>query len=239
MTDESGVERRGSRTLEEMRKGIYTGTVTIHADAMSLLPKGSDFFRLFAELHRDVERMSALFTEFVREFGNIDGFVDRAHEIESSADKTAHRIVEELNRSFITPFDREDIHRLAYEMDEIVDLIEDIVRNVHLYHFSGKVEHMDEFAACISQATVHLGKMVVHLKDMKHTPAFLREKIAIHEIEDKADLLFESAIDRLFRESTDPILVIKTKDILEEMETVVDKYQHVGNMIESIVIKMS
>lgn len=204
-----------------------------------LLPKGSDFFELFKELQRDVERMSDLFAEFVKHFDDFDGYVEKAHEIEASADKTAHRIVEELNRSFITPFDREDIHYLAYEMDEIVDLIEDIVRNVRMYHFVGKVESMDEFAECMVRAAGHLGKMTEHLRRMKRTPEFLKEKIAIHEIEDRADLLFENAIDRLFRDGADPILVIKTKDILEEMENVIDKYQQVGNLIESIVIKMS
>lgn len=204
-----------------------------------LLPKGSDFFDLFGQLQGDVERMSTHFSDFVKDFKDFDGYVEKAHEIEMSADKTAHRIVGELNRSFITPFDREDIHHLAYEMDEIVDLIEDIIRNVQLYHFKERVESMDEFADCFVQATGHLGQMTEQLKRMKHTPEFLKEKIAIHEIEDRADLLFENAIDKLFSDGGDPILVIKTKDILEEMENVVDKYQHVGNMIESIVIKMS
>lgn len=206
---------------------------------MSLLPKGVEFFELFRELQREVERMSVLFSGFAKESSDFDPYIEKAHEIEASADKVAHRIVEELNRSFITPFDREDIHHLAYEMDEIVDLIEDIVRNVNLYHFTSKVDSMEGFAECIVQATGHLGKMVENLRKMKHTPEFLKDKIAIHEIEDRADLLFETAIDRLFRDGHDPILVIKTKDILEEMENVVDKYQHVGNLIESIVIKMS
>ncbi len=204
-----------------------------------LLPKGSGFFDLFEQLQRDVEKMSALFSDFVKHFDDFDGYVEKAHEIEASADKTAHRIVEELNLSFITPFDREDIHHLAYEMDEIVDRIEDIIRNVRMYHFTEKVESMDEFADCIALATGHLGKMTQHLKQMRHSPTFRKEKIAIHEIEDRADLLFEDAIDRLFREGNDPILVVKTKDILEEMENVVDKYQEVANLIESIVIKMS
>lgn len=203
------------------------------------LPKSSDFFDLFEGLQRDTERMSKLFAEYSKNFDNFDAYIERAHEIEASADKTAHAIVEELNRSFITPFDREDIYHLAYEMDEIVDLIEDVVRNVHLYHFTEKVVSMEAFADCMTQATVHLGKMISHMRQMKHTPEFLQEKMAVHAIEDRADLLFESEIETLFRNGSDPILVIKTKDILESMENIVDKYQHVGNIIEGIIIKMS
>lgn len=204
-----------------------------------LLPKGTVFFELFRKMRTDVENMSALFQEFVKNFDDFEDYMTRAHVIEKSADDTAHRIVDELNRSFITPFDREDIHYLVYELDDIVDRIEDIIRNIHLYHVVHKVDSMDEFAACISEATRQLGKMMTHLERLKHTPALTREKIRIHEIEDQADLLFENAMSRLFQNGNDPVEIVKTKDILEAMETVVDKYQAVGNLIEGIIIKMN
>lgn len=183
--------------------------------------------------------MSSLFSEFVVSFDDFESYALRAHRIEHRADETAHRIIMELNRSFVTPFDREDIHFLAQELDEIIDRIEDVIRNVHLYHFTKKVDSMDEFAECIHKATYYLGKMMSHLKRMKYTPALTAEKIKIHEIEDQADLLFEGAMSRLFERGGDPIEVIKNKDLLEEMENIIDKYQGVSNLIESIIIKVS
>ena len=206
-----------------------------------LLPKSNVFFDLFRKMQCDIEKMSRLFSEFSTRFdtATFEDFIAKAHIIENNADNTAHTIVDQLNTSFITPFDREDIHFLAYEMDEIVDRIEDIIRNIHLYHFTEKVVSMDEFADCIARATTHIGVMLGHLEKMKNTRALTECKITIHEIEDEADLLFENAISTLFKKETDPIKVIKTKDILEEMETVVDKYQSLANLIENIIIKMS
>lgn len=204
-----------------------------------LLPKESIFFEHFRKMQGEIEAMSLLFGEFAASFDCFEDFATRAHAIEHRADEIAHRIIAELNISFITPFDRDDIHFLAQELDDIVDRVEDIIRDVHLYHFAKKVDSMDEFAECIRQATFHLGKMMRHLKKMKYTPSLTAEKIKIHEIEDRADILFENAMSRLFKNGGDPIEVIKTKAILEEMEEVVDTYQKVSNLIESIIIKGS
>jgi len=205
------------------------------------LQQSNVFFDLFRKMQCDIEKISSLFSEFSTRFdaATFEDFITRAHIIENNADNTAHAIVDQLNISFITPFDREDIHFLAYEMDDIVDRIEDIIRNIHLYHFTEKVHPIDEFADCIARATTHLGVMLDHLEKMKNTRTLTTCKIAIHEIEDEADLLFENAISTLFKEETDPVKIIKTKDILEEMETVVDKYQALANLIENIIIKMS
>jgi uncharacterized protein Yka (UPF0111/DUF47 family) len=204
-----------------------------------LLPKESVFFGHFLKMQGEIEAMSTLFGEFVEEFDRFEDYSKRAHVIEHRADETAHAIIAQLNQSFITPFDRDDIHFLAQELDEIVDRIEDVIRDVHLYHFSSRVDSMKEFAACIREATLYLGKMMRHLKRMKYTPILTKEKIKIHEVEDRADIVFENAMSRLFKKGGDPIEVIKNKALLEEMEEVVDMYQKVSNLIESIIIKGS
>ena len=91
----------------------------------------------------------------------------------------------------------------------------------------------------MAEATEHLGKLLEALEAGKHTKSVTRHKIRIHEIEDRADILFEQSIIRLFERERDPITVIKTKDVLEEMENVVDKFQTLANLIESTIIKMN
>jgi hypothetical protein len=190
-------------------------------------------------MQHDVEEMSTLFSTLSAMFTDFESFLAKAHVIEKRADETAHQIVAALNTSFITPFDREDIHHLAHEMDEIIDRIEEIVRNVHLYHLTSRVDSMKEFADCIQRATGHLAVMLGQLEHKKYTQGLTDEKIQIHEIEDEADVLFEQAMQRLFANTPDPLQVIKIKDMLEQMEMVVDKYRHVANLIESILIKVS
>jgi hypothetical protein len=184
-----------------------------------------------------MEEISLLFSKFADDFTDFKKYADDAHVIEKRADEKTHRLIEELNATFITPFDREDLYTLAHELDEIIDLIEDVIRNVYLYRVEKRIDAMKPFAKLISEDTARLGTMMELLSEMKHTPELLEAKIKIHNLEDDGDVIYEEAITKLFLEERDPIIVIKTKDILEQMEMIADKFQMVSDIIEGIVIK--
>lgn len=184
-----------------------------------------------------MEELSNLFTRFANEFGNFKKYAEDAHAIERNADEKTHRLIEELNTTFITPFDREDVYELAHELDDIIDMVEDVIRNVYLYGMDKQIPALKPFAKIISEDTKHLGTMIELLSEMKHTPELLEAKIKIHNLEDRGDTIYEEAITELFHHERDPTMVIKMKDILEQLENIADKYQSVSDLIEGIVIK--
>lgn len=216
---------------------LRTEAILCYDPFMKLMPTQSVFFELFLGLGKDLRELNALFSEFADSFTDFREYADRAHAIERNADEKIHRVINELNTSFITPFDREDVYALAHELDDVIDLLEDVIRSVHLYRVHKKIPAMATFAKLIAEDTKHLYRMLELFAQMKHTPELLQAKIHIHELEDRGDDAFEEAITALFEDCTDPIELIKTKDILEKMEMVMDAFQDVSNLIEGIIIK--
>ena len=202
-------------------------------------PRQDDFFLLFAELNTIQEEMVTLLLELAKKFANTEDYAKRAKKIEHKGDEKTHAIIEKLNKTFITPFDREDIYELTHELDDIIDLIENLIREFHLYHIKDKPVALDEFVPLISLASQNLNKMLVCLKAQKHTPELENVKIKIHDLEDEGDAIYEKSIFKLFQSETDPITLIKQKEILEKLENVMDKYQRVSDIIESLVVKSS
>lgn len=213
---------------------------TLHvmiSNTMKLMPKQDIFFEFFLGAGKDLRELSALFLKFADSFDDHKGYAERAHTIERDADEKTHRVIEELNTSFITPFDREDVYMLAHELDDIIDLLEDVILHIHMYRVKKKISALPQFAAIISEGANDLYEMLTILSHMKNTPDLKEAKIKIHHIEDRGDILFEEAVTKLFSEETDAIELVKVKDVLEKVEMVVDKMQEVSDLIEGIIIK--
>lgn len=204
-----------------------------------LFPKQPIFFELLKDLHSELEKITVLFDEFSHEFNHIEDYARRAKEIEHQADIKTHAIIDTLNKTFITPFDREDIYLLAHEFDDIVDLIENVIKFVGLYGITERIGAMAQFVPLINEATLELGKLLDSLHGQKYTEQLAQAKIHIHELEDQGDHFFSQAIGKLLREETDAIKVLKIKEILEGLEHIMDKYQKVSDIIEGIVVKSS
>lgn len=205
----------------------------------ALFPKQIAFFDLLKELSDQSERIAALLAEFFGNFKDFEAFANRAKAIEHEADKKSHEIVEKLNKTFITPIDREDIYMLTKELDDIVDLIENVIRDIYIYQITEKIDAMDDFAPIIVEASRYLGQLIDCLQEQKHTQKFLDLVIKIHELEDQGDTAFGRAITKLFKEETDHIKVVKLKDIIEGLEDIMDQYQAVSDTIEGIIVKSS
>lgn len=201
------------------------------------LPKQIAFFDLMVEVSDSVIEMVELLDEFNNNFKDFEGYSVRAKEIESKADRKTHEIIDRLNKTFITPIDREDIYLLAHELDDIVDLVESVIQNVRLYNVSNKLDAFGEFVPLIKAAGYCLKDLLLAFQKQKYSEELLGIKIKIHELEDKGDVVFRNAISKLFKEEKDPINVIKFKDILENMENTMDKFQKVADIIEGILVK--
>lgn len=202
-----------------------------------LRPKQDSFYVLFNSLGTDLQRISVLFASLAKDFKNFDSYAKRACAIEKDADEKTHQIIDELNQSFITPFDREDVYTLAHELDDIVDLTENVIRDICLYNFHEPIANMKEFAELFQEDADLIIRMLGALEKMKSDSELQRLKIGIHNNEDRGDALFAEGMKNLFRNEKDPIAIIKRKDVFEGMEMISDKYQDVSNIIEGIIIK--
>lgn len=201
------------------------------------LPKQVAFFDLMVEVSDSLIDMVELLDEFSKDFKDFEKYSVRAKEIESQADQKTHEIIDQLNKTFITPIDREDIYLLAHELDDIVDLVESVIQNVRLYNVTNKIDAFGEFVPLIKSAGYYLKELLLAFQKQKYSEELLGIKIKIHELEDQADVIFAKAISKLFTEEKDPINVIKFKDILENMENTMDKFQKVADIIEGILVK--
>ena len=167
----------------------------------------------------------------------IDNFVKLAQEIEHRADDITHEIVDRLNRTFITPFDREDIYCLTEELDDIVDRIENVVHNFAIYRVNPQEPFFKEFAELIIQDADYLSRLTEQLKLQKYSPAFKELIQKIHTIEDQGDEIFLKTLAHFFDNGPDAIEVIKLKDLIEDLERVLDKFQDASNTFENILVK--
>lgn len=205
---------------------------------MSLFfPKQPEFFKDLHELNGHLFSIVSLFSEFVKEFNNFKQYSKKASDIEHLGDDKTHEIITKLNSSFITPIDREDIYLLAHQLDDIIDLVENVIHNIELYDVKNKFFGLEIFAPIMLSASEEMGKMLAVMEKLKHSEELLAIKLRIHKLEDKADIAFAEAISKLFTTETNPITVIKIKDILENLEQIIDKFQTVCNIIEGIVVK--
>ena len=203
-----------------------------------LLPKEPAFGENFKEMSVCLSEITDLFKEFVVDFKDFEDYWHKAKDIEHRADAITHRVVNLLNQSFITPFDREDIYQLISDFDDIIDLIENTFHNIYLYEVPDKKPFIDEFAVLVDKATRALGALIEEtFKHQKYTDSIWKLICEIHDLEDEGDVVYHRELRRLFKEEKDPIAVIKWKDILGTLERIMDVCQKTSNTIEAIVVK--
>ena len=204
------------------------------------LPKEPAFFEHFQEMSVCLTEITSLFQEFAQRFRDFEAYWHKSKDIEHKADSIAHEIINLLNKSFITPFDREDIYRLIHEFDDIIDLLENTIHNIHLFEMTEKKDFINEFSELIAKATIALNTLLSEtFKHQKYTDVIWKLICEIHDLEDLGDLSDHRALRALFLEEKDPVKVIKWKDILQTLEHIMDVYQNMSNTIEGIVVKSS
>ncbi|MEW6745223.1 MAG: DUF47 domain-containing protein [Planctomycetota bacterium] len=201
-----------------------------------LIPKETSFFEFF-EGHMALTLSGA--KEFVGLVTGTGGFLPaakRIKEIEHEADTVTHRCVEVLRRTFITPIDRDDIHRLISRMDDIMDYLEAAAERISLYEITEMTPEVRELARLIVKATETLYTAVRGLRDLRHAEPILKACVDVNRLENEADTILRIAIARLFKETEDPITIIKWKEIYEDLENATDRCEDVANIIENFVL---
>lgn len=200
---------------------------------LSLVPKEQDYFRMFSELAANLDAAAQLLVRFMND-GDRESLAAAILEHEHVGDKIVHDIVRRLNKSFITPIDREDIYDLVATTDEILDNIEAAADMVVLYRVGETTEQARRQAEVIAKATPLLKECMDNLEK----PKGLDERIiAINSLENDGDRILRDAIASLFDGEMACTDIIKWKDIYEILEAAIDECEHVANVIESIVLK--
>lgn len=200
-----------------------------------LIPKEEKFFALFQEMTKNIVVGSQLLKKMLDEFSNAASIQHEIKNIEHNGDQLTHNIIKKLNVSFITPFDREDIHELASALDDILDLIDASAQHILMYKVDIITPPAKELGFIIQKACENVHKAVLGLgKKYEHIAEYCVE---INSLENEADRVRQDAITKLFDEEKDPIKLIKWKEIYETLEHVTDKCEDAANILESVVLK--
>lgn len=204
-----------------------------------LLPKDKKFFPLFGQGTENLVKGSKVLVELVNTTSpeKRKELVKEIEHIEHTGDNITHMIFNELSRNFITPFDREDMHALASDIDDILDFIHGSAKRMDLYKVSEVSDSMTMLADCVLKGAIELNVAVKNLENMKNSNIIKEACVKINSLENHADDVFNMAIARLFEEEKDPINIIKIKEILSALETATDKCEDAANTIQTILVK--
>jgi len=204
------------------------------------LPKDRVFYTLFENASGNLEKIAQKLVMVVNEpdFNKRAAIIKEMEDLEHQNDLLTHNIFLELGKNFITPFDREDIHSLATALDDIADYIYSAGKKINFYKIDPTVDSgIQKTADAIQQAVLAVNQAVIELRNLKNTQKIVECVIKINSIENSADDLFDLSIEKLFESDVDAKELIKKREIYQVMETVTDKCEDAGNVIESIVVK--
>jgi predicted phosphate transport protein (TIGR00153 family) len=201
---------------------------------LQLIPRDAQFYDLFAQVASRMSGSATLLHEMFKDPRKIEQNVASIKTLEHEADNLTHDTIDRINRTFVTPFDREDIHALAGHLDEVVDLIDGCARRVAIFHIKESRQHSVILSEVHVRATRANEDSVKKKKDPNAVMAANRQ---LKMLEEEGDSVYHEAVENLFRTSTDAIEVIKWKELLDKIEDAIDQCEDVGNTLQSIALK--
>ena len=203
----------------------------------NLFPREFSFFTLFNEQVNYAVDAARHFKEITAK-GEVDhAAYEKIQHLEHKGDDAAHAIIDQLNKTFIAPFDREDIHGLAIRIDDIIDIINSIVNRLRIYKISGVNKRLVEFAAVIEDSVHAVARAVNGLNNTKNSKAIQEACVEVNRLENVGDSMRDDFLAELFEIEKDPITVIKWKEIYQDAETVLDICEDVAHIVDSILVK--
>ncbi|MEA4922647.1 MAG: DUF47 family protein [Eubacteriaceae bacterium] len=195
------------------------------------------FYGMFTDFCEKILEAAEAFADIVHNFEDVDNKVANMKVLETECDMEAHKILQALHGSFITPFDREDIYSITREMDEIVDCMEEVANRFSVFDIREIKPEAVVMADMTVQSIKELKKMFEHLPELKKNSMVMEQIIEVNRIENEGDVIFRRALSTLFREEKDPIELIKWKHLFEQMEESLDSCETVANILEGVVMK--
>jgi predicted phosphate transport protein (TIGR00153 family) len=200
----------------------------------SIIPREEKYFEMFNEMAGLIDVAGQTLVRLFEDMAKAEGYAEELHATEHKCDELTHGVLKRLNKSFITPIDREDIHALISALDTVVDLMEGTAARVIMYDVKESTPAMRELARLLAETASALGRSVAKLNSNE---GILDSLIEVHGLESKADGLYRKAIRELFAGSTDALGVIKCKEIYEKLENAIDACEGAANVLENITLK--
>lgn len=203
---------------------------------ISLIPKDTSFFQMFSEMSDNLVTGARTLVDLFASYRDVEKTIDTVQQIERHGDELTHNVLTKLNQTFITPFDREDIHQLASSLDDVLDFINASGARLVMYRITDPPPAAGELSKIILLQSQELQKAVSLLQKQKNGDV-LTHCVEINRLENEADQVSQRGITKLFDNEKDPINLIKTKELLEFLERATDKAEDAANVLETVVLK--
>jgi uncharacterized protein len=202
----------------------------------NILPQDITYFEKFNEMTRRIHESALILDQFFKNSSPVSNVADQIKRLEHECDEISHEILRGIDRTFITPIDREDIHQLAVRLDDVIDLIDGTVRRLSVFNISEPTAQGRRLSLIIVQITQ---EMVEAVGDLRKQKGVIAHCIRMKKLENEGDVAYQDAVASLFREPIPAIEVIKWKDVYEHMEGCIDQCEAVAHVLESVVLKHS
>ncbi|MFA6078663.1 MAG: DUF47 family protein [Candidatus Omnitrophota bacterium] len=205
----------------------------------SFLPVEQNFYNLFERQAGYAVDAASCFKALVSKGTLDDDMLQKMRDIEHQGDGVTHEILNGLNKTFITPFDREDIHTLAKQLDDIIDMLYTIVNRMRVYKITGIDKNLVQFALVIEESCRAVSCAVKGMRNSKNFAAVSESCVEINRLENVGDAMRDLVLGELFETEKDPITVIKMKEVYQDAETVLDVCEDVAHVVQSILVKQA
>ena len=203
----------------------------------SFVPREEKFFDLFIDSARNMVKAARGLKDMLDDWNNIGVKVAEITELEHEGDSITHQIAALLHRTFVTPFDREDIALLSHTMDDITDFIHAAADAILIYKIDHPTQRAKELAETIVQAALEVEKAVVLLRRRSELKKIMVHCVELNRLENRADKIYRSALGELFDDGKDTAYIIKWREIYEHMESATDRCEDVANVLEGVALK--
>ncbi len=203
----------------------------------SFVPRERKFFDLFEASGANAVKTAYMLKELVDTWVDIEAKANQIDDLEHAGDTITHKIIEQLNRTFVTPFDREDIASLAHSLDDITDFIHAAATAMFIYKVEYPTQRARELADIIVEIVAEVEKALFLLRHQAKLKQVFEYCVEINRLENMADRVYRTAMAELFEDSSDIAAIIKWREIYEHMESTTDRCEDVANVLEGIAMK--
>lgn len=201
---------------------------------LKFLPKEEKFFDMFSEAADNIYEAASLLNQMVESETDLEQFAKKLKTLEHKGDQLTHQLINKLNQTFITPFDREDIFDLCKALDNVIDYMNDAAERIVIYKITTFSEEAKSLTRIILSATEQIQKGIRHLNQLDK---IYPHCVEINRLENESDSIYKKGVANLFVNSTDPVTIIKLKDLYEDLEMATDMCEDVANVLEAIFVK--
>ncbi len=201
---------------------------------MKLIPRDEEFYGLFSQIAKRLSASAILLHRLFQSPAELDTLVAKIKDLEHEADDLTHEVIDRIDRTFVTPFDREDILELAKELDDVVDLVDGTARRAAIFRIQKSREPGVLLCEVLVRAANCIEETVAGMKDPRIVN---RASLTLKELEEEGDAIYHEAMGKLFSDGLDALEVIKWKELYDKVEDAIDGCEDVGNVLQSISLK--